>query len=70
MKAKEAKKVKKTSWTETIKGMEVGSELFCTVREKLSAGSIISRLKTERPDIEFSKWISISENKWKVTRIK
>lgn len=70
MVVKEAKKIKKTSWTETIGCMEVGSILTCSLKEKLSAGVILSRHKKENPNVEFSKWVDLGNNKYSITRLK
>lgn len=70
MTTKEAKKIKKTSWTDTIGNMSVGSVLTCTLKEKLSAGAIISRYKKENPEVDFSKWTDLGNNKHSITRIK
>lgn len=67
---KEAKKIKKTSWTETIERMTAGSILTCTLKEKLSAGAILSRYKKENPEAEFSKWVDLGNNKHSITRLK
>jgi len=65
-----AKKIKKTSWTETIKAMEIGSGLVCTMKERLSAAPRITDFKKKNPGAEFSEWKELSENKYMVIKLK
>ncbi len=63
-----AEKIKKTSWTDTIRNMAVGSVLECTLKERLSAASRISEYKKKYPYVEFSEWEQIGEDLYRVTR--
>ncbi|MBK5719935.1 hypothetical protein JGH11_03530 [Dysgonomonas sp. Marseille-P4677] len=63
-----AEKIQKTSWTDTIRKMEVGSVLECTLYERLQAAPRITEYKKENPIAEFSKWEKIGEDLYRIIR--
>jgi len=69
MDTEKAEKIQKTSWTDTIRKMAVGSVLECTLKERLSAASRISEYKRKNPAAEFSEWEEIGKDLYKVTRL-
>lgn len=64
-----AQKIQKTSWTDTIRNMEVNAVLECTLEERLLAAPRITDFKKENPVADFSKWEKIGDNLYKVTRL-
>lgn len=65
-----AEKIQKTSWTDTVKNMAVGSVLECTLYERLLASPRITEFKQKNPDAEFSKWEKTEDDKYIITRLK
>lgn len=65
-----AEKIQKTSWTDTVRGMEVGSVLECTLKERLAAAARISEYKRQNPEVEFSRWMETGDDKYIITRLK
>lgn len=65
-----AEKIQKVSWTDTIRSMEVNAVLECTLKERLIAASRISEYKKQHPEVEFSRWMEVGDDKYIVTRLK